>query len=35
MKRSALILDTNILWNIDLCRRLSTRVAAGDIQVVE
>ncbi|MCB0231747.1 MAG: PIN domain-containing protein [Anaerolineae bacterium] len=28
-----LILDTNILWNIDLCRRLSDRVTAGELQV--
>lgn len=33
MKRTALILDTNVLWNLDLCRRLSARIAAGDLQV--
>lgn len=33
MNHRALILDTNILWNIDLCRRLSDRVTAGELQV--
>ena len=33
MKRTSLILDTNVLWNLDLCRRLSARIAAGDLQV--
>lgn len=33
MKPTALILDTNVLWNRDLCRRLSARIAAGDVKV--
>jgi predicted nucleic acid-binding protein len=33
MSPTALILDTNVLWNRDLCRRLSARIAAGDMQV--
>lgn len=33
MNPTALILDTNVLWNPDLCRRLSARIAAGDMQV--
>ena len=33
MNPTALILDTNVLWNRDLCRRLSARIAAGDMQV--
>jgi predicted nucleic acid-binding protein len=33
MNPTALILDTNVLWNRTLCRRLSARIAAGDMQV--
>lgn len=33
MSRAALILDTNILWNLDLCQRLTARIAVGDLQV--
>lgn len=33
MNPTALILDTNVLWNRDLCRRLSARIAACDMRV--
>ena len=33
MNPTALILDTNVLWNLNLCRRLSASIAAGDMQV--
>lgn len=33
MNQTALILDTNVLWNLDLCRRLSAHIVAGNMQV--
>lgn len=33
MSRAALILDTNILWNLDLCKRLTARIEIGDLEV--
>jgi len=33
MTRITLILDTNVLWNLDLCKRLSARIEAGQFRV--